>query len=184
MTSKQIYEKAAKYNLILCFSGSTAVGKTTLSTKLAENIPGLEYVKELTRNVKPEDRLKTEGQDKILENYIKRLSNLAEDGFICDRTLYDVCAYSIVSKSWDTAKVRQVCKLYKSCKFYPDFIFYVPIEFDPEMDSDQANFLGIRKEIDEALLDLLEEWHPDFITLRGTVQERSQTIFKELAKIN
>ena len=153
--------------MIVSFTGAESTGKTTLVDQLDF---GLHKVTSLTRKVPKELRGTHAGQDRILSNYLAELSLLAPQGFICDRTLFDVCAYSKVAGVWSDAEIDKVLRLYPYTSFYPDYLFYLPIEFPMVQDGGRPE--GIREEIDKYIRQYVETYAPQYYTLKGSIPQR------------
>ena len=182
MEDISIFEDIELSSASISFAGASGTGKTTLAHAIAELMPTKELITNITRKVAVEDRGTPEGQQKILQNYIKELRENELEGFICDRTLFDVCAYSLASGAWDEDKVKTILDAYVQCEFYPTYLFYVPIEFEPPTgDPDRDVYLGIRRKMDDILVRLLSEYSLGFIVLHGNKDERMVQIKEALA---
>ncbi|MBS8122528.1 ATP/GTP-binding protein [Candidatus Vampirococcus lugosii] len=165
----------------IAISGAHGVGKTNLLEKLElENYTKInEIARELIeimgnpKNMEPID--KSNFQHNV---FIQQLiQEKKAKNFISDRSIYDILAYSEGLYCYDfLEKVANLKKRY-------DAIFYIPIEF--ELENDGVRFEGIefQKEIDNRIVDLLEIFYPDYYTLTGTVEERTEKFYNIVNKL-
>lgn len=164
-----------KVSLKIAFTGAESTGKTTLVNGLCKKYPDLEVITSFTRSIPNYLDKTSDVQKQLLAVYTKRLMDVASKGFICDRTLFDVCAYSMVKGVWTDSYVRGVLDMYTRTSIFPDYLFYTPIEFPMVQDGGRPE--GTREFIDGYIQEFLEEHAPvDFIVLTGSVEERMATI--------
>lgn len=165
-------------NWKIAFTGAESTGKTTLALELQKVLPQLEVIKP-TRKVKGYLEKSDEIQKQILATHISTCMELVNQGFICDRTLFDVCAYSKVKGVWEDGYIRGILEMYSKTRIFPDFIFYTPIEFPFEQDGGRPE--GTREEIDKFIHEyLVEHASAEYITLKGSVEERMETILSAI----
>ena len=164
------------------FAGASGTGKTTLAHALAALMPSKRLITNVTRKVAVSERGTDRGQQDILRYYMTELQKATEDGgCICDRTIFDVCAYSLASGAWTKDKVDGILTLYTRCEFYPTYLFYVPIEFEVmESDPHRDKFIKDREVMDKHLRELLTEYSLGFTVVKGTVEERMKIIENSL----
>ena len=164
--------------LKIAFTGAEATGKTTLALELKKNLVNLEVIKP-TRMVRNYLEKSDDIQKQIMAVYIDALMERADKGFICDRTLFDVCAYSLVKGVWDRSYIDGILAMYARTKIFPDFIFYTPIEFDFVQDGGRPE--GTREQVDSYIIELLMAHAPtDYVAVLGTVEERMDTILSTI----
>lgn len=165
-------------SLKIAFTGAEATGKTTLALELSKKLPHLEVVKP-TRMVDGYLTKTEDIQKQILVTHIEVLMQRLEEGFICDRTLFDVCAYSMVKGVWDDNYVKGILEMYSRTKIFPDYVFYTPIEFDFVQDGGRPE--GTREAIDGYIKSYLDTYaSTEYITVRGSVEERMETILRAI----
>ena len=177
MNKTDIFANVDNSDAIISFVGTSGTGKTILANKLATYMPHKYFISNITSNVPVQERGTPKGQEQILRNYIEMFEKYENSGFICDRTLFDVCAYSLQSNAWSSQKVKDVLTAYTQCKFYPSYLFYVPIEFDvPKGDADRDPFIKIRDSVDVLIKVLLKTYALPYFTVHGTLEERLDQI--------
>jgi nicotinamide riboside kinase len=158
----------------IVFCGTHSTGKTVLAQLVSEAL-GIPYIPGPTRRIPKEKRGTEEGQREILATYIEEFCH-APASYICDRSLYDVIAYSIAHRVWPKDVCEGVARLYAQLSFYPDIFIYLPIEFDVVMDVDRPAGDELRKEVDRCVCELLEVYAPRFYPVRGTPEQRASEV--------
>lgn len=178
--------------MIYAVSGSHSTGKTTLLTALMqrEEVKHLTKINGITRYLpKSGIAINTSGSDLsqtiVMSDHWARtriLSTLSQD-FILDRCVADGYAYTRwafnnkkVSEdvlSWADFVIEQSKDKYKK-------IFYLPIEFDLELDGVREDNKAFQIEIDEIIQGLYKKYNLPVIRLTGTVEERVQQIIDNL----
>ena len=164
--------------------GAQGTGKSTV----LRNFDGrMNTVTEVVRNLAKDKGIRVNedgnehGQRVIFDTY-KEILSKTETPFISDRGLPDVLAYTCYNmkdKGLMGEKVLedQMNEFIKFQNDYPDTVyFYVPIEFDVVWDGFRSVDEEFRAEIDKNIKDLLDAMQVDYIELRGTVQERVETV--------
>jgi len=165
----------------IALSGSQSVGKTTLANKLNKHLK-LPYIHEVARsmiNLTKEynvDYRELKGTDHFyFQEAILNIQYMLESlyqftGFISDRSLIDIQAYS---KHY----MRASYNVY-------DYIIYVPIEFALEQDGIRHKGQDFQKEIDQKIQKLLKQYIPEhkIITVTGSVEERVEQVLKAIKK--
>lgn len=155
----------------VAFAGSHAVGKTTLVSALADRYPSIPVIQNETRKVPRSLRGTTGGQFMIWDIYNNVLSD--EPSYICDRSMFDICAYSKVFGAWTEEEADKFAGFYRNAPYYPDLLFYLPIEFPAVQDDERPDK---RDEVDECIQNLLATLGTPFYTVRGSVQERADYV--------
>lgn len=165
----------------IAFTGAESTGKTTLLRELQGNFPDLVPIEGVTRNVKNYLNKSNDVQKNILASYAATLMEHAKTGFICDRTIFDVCAYSIVKEVWDYKYVDSVLTNYVKTNIFPDYLFYTPIEFPMVQDGGRPE--GTREAIDAEIKRMIDKYADnEYITLTGGVEKRVETILRAIRK--
>lgn len=163
------------------FTGAGGTGKTTLANELSKTYPDLELLTSTTRKVAKEVRGTSEGQKQILANFISAFM-LSTEGYITDRTLIDVCAYSKVLGVWDDDYIKPILDLYADTYSFPDFLFYTPIEFPCIQDGGRIeDNADMHQQIDSAIRYFLEYMQVDYTTLTGSVEDRMKQILSVIS---
>ena len=162
----------------IAFTGAESTGKTTLVNALHEKYPDLVVVTNLTRSVDGYLNKSDDIQKQIMAAYVSKLTSVLcfdNKNFLCDRTLFDVCAYSKVKGVWDDSYIKGVLGMYKHTRIFPEYLFYLPIEFPMVQDGGRPE--GTRNQIDAAIKGFLDEHCPmSYDTITGGVEERVQKI--------
>jgi AAA15 family ATPase/GTPase len=166
------------------FTGTAGVGKSTL-------VDALDYLG-LTRAVNIQRILNKHCQFPINKNGNAlsqsaisahyALEVLTTDNYITDRTVIDTFAYMFEGGLTSDEKTK-IFNMYKSTIKEYDYLFYIPIEFEPPEDGVRVTDIGYRTIIDKHILDILKFQNTPFYTITGTVPERVQQI-KEIINEN
>jgi deoxyadenosine/deoxycytidine kinase len=172
--------------------GSHGVGKTTLMKLLKKEMPTINLVTEAARECPYPINEKTgfQSQEWIFREQVRReLSVPIDDITISDRTVYDQLAY--ITYAYEHGNIT-----YEECRmlerfisywgFTYDYIIYVPIEFDMEKDGVRSENEEYRKEIDEVIRDLLEDYVCDErrCTVTGTPEQRLAKVKEVLMELS
>jgi len=164
-------------------TGAQGTGKSTILHCFEDKMDVVtEVVRNLSKdkNIKVNERGDEEGQDMIFNTY-KEIFNNKKGPFISDRGLTDVMSYTCYLMR--TGKVSEEF-LQKQVNEFIDFqdnnkdivYFYTPIEFDVVDDGFRSLNEDFRKEIDKNIKDFLIGFNVDYIEVKGTVEERVETI--------
>lgn len=164
----------------IVFTGAQGTGKTTV-LKEFEN-KGLKVITEVVRQlaskgVKINKDGDEKGQTKIFKTYKEKLSEMTVEGYISDRCMVDVIAYSMYlaehGKVSDEYVQKQMKQLAKFRIENPDIAYcYFPIEFDVVADGVRDTDEEFRAAIDHNIKAVLQEAGIQPIIVKGTVKER------------
>lgn len=167
-------------------TGTVSVGKTTLVEELKklEQFKNYEiaterskYLRDLGISLDTDSTLK--GQ---LIFAAERSLELMKENIITDRTIYDICAFTLSAKSinWDIKKMY--CELILSIRHEYDIIIYVdPEGIDIENNGVRTTDPNYRVILDNIIKMMLDEYPPNkLIKVKGTNEERIKTILSEL----
>lgn len=165
----------------IVFTGAQGTGKTTV-LKEFEN-QGLNVITEVVRQlaqtgVKINKDGDEEGQEQIFNAYIEKLKDTDMAGYISDRCLIDVTAYTLYlhkqGKVSEEFVNKQIHEMVMFMNENPDIAYcYFPIEFDVVADGVRDTDEEFRKEIDNNIRILMTQvlgMQPIVIT--GTVEDR------------
>lgn len=168
--------------------GSFSTGKTTLA-ETAAPILELPLLPEVAREVAAMgfklDKDATPETEALI--FLKQYRNeMTHADFIGDRSLIDVMTYA----GWvlDHQQRRKEFALWDECleiarhhlRSQYTHVFYLPIEFDIVPDGLRPLDPDFQADIDRRMLAILEENSIDYEPLRGTVDERLETLQKSL----
>ena len=166
--------------------GTMSVGKTTLAKALGE----LDQFKDYTIQTERSKYLSNLGiplnTDSTLPGQFiflaERATELLVDNIITDRTIWDVCSFTLSAKSISDGEKRAFVDAAMYLKDYYDVVIYVsPRGVSMEDNGIRETDLGYRMKIDTAIQMALEEFKPKrLITVEGTTDERIATILQNI----
>lgn len=171
----------------IVFTGAQGTGKTTVLKEFEKK--GMKVITEVVRRlaktgVKINKDGDEDGQTKIFEVYEYELGYPSNpiDGYISDRCLVDVIAYSMYlaeqGQVSDEFVKEQMNKLIKFKNENPDIAYcYFPIEFDVVADGIRDTDEEFRAAIAHNIIAVMQEAGIQPIIVKGTVEER-------VAKVN
>lgn len=166
--------------------GTVSVGKTTLVNALKE----LEQFKDYEISTERSKYLSEQGillnTDSTLKGQLvfaaERSIELMKPNIITDRTLYDVCAFTLSAKSIEWHDKQNFVDLLMAMRDEYDLIVYVSPEGVEIEDNNIREIDPIyRDKIDFTIRELLKEYkHKNTITVKGSTEERISTIISHL----
>jgi GTPase SAR1 family protein len=166
--------------------GTINVGKTTLVNELIK----LEQFKDYEIATERSKYLRDQGiqlnTDSTLKGQLifaaERSIELMKPNIITDRSLYDVCAFTLSAKSIGWVEKRQFVDLVMSIRDEYDVIIYVsPEGVDIEDNGVRETDAKYRDKIDFVIKEMLVEYPPKkLIKIKGSTQERIETILSQL----
>lgn len=166
--------------------GTLSVGKTTLVHALKQ----LEQFKDHETATERSKYLRDQGislnTDSTLKGQLvfaaERSIELMKPDIITDRTIYDVCAFTLSAKSIGWYEKRQFTELVITLRDDYDVIIYVsPDGVDIEDNGVRTTDAEYRKNIDTTIQNMLEEFPPKkLIKVSGSTEERIATILSQL----
>ena len=164
----------------IVFTGAQGTGKTTVLKEFKNK--GLKVITEVVRQlaskgVKINKDGDEKGQTKIFKTYKEKLSEMTVEGYISDRCMVDVIAYSMYlaehGKVSDEYVQKQMKQLAKFRIENPDIAYcYFPIEFDVVADGVRDTDEEFRAAIDHNIKAIFQEVGIQPIIVKGTVEER------------
>ena len=170
----------------IIFTGAQGTGKTTILNEMKDR--GYNVITEVVRNlskkgVKINKDGDEKGQEKIFKEYEKLLSEKNFNGYISDRGLIDVVAYTVYlarnGKVSEEFANKQLKKLHKFIINNPDIFYcYFPIEFPVVDDGVRDMDEKFRSEINDIIINILGVMGIKFVKICGTVEERMRKINK------
>jgi nicotinamide riboside kinase len=167
-------------------TGTVSVGKTTLVKALQELPEFKEYHFATERSKYLRDLGIPLNTDSTVRGQFvfmaERASELMYDNLITDRTIWDVCAFTISAKSiswWDKKAMVDAARTLTS---YYDIVFYIkPDGIEIEDNGVRETDAQYRNDINYAIVELLKEYKPNrLLEISGTTEERIQQIKEAL----
>ena len=167
-------------------AGTMSVGKTTLSKALGE----LEQFKDYSIQTERSKYLNNLGIPLNTESTLpgqfvflaERASELLQENIVTDRTIWDVCSFTLSSKTISDYEKRTFVEAAMNLKDYYDVVIYVsPRGVEMEDNGIRITDLDYRNKIDIAIQMALDEYKPTkLIKVEGTTDERIATILQSI----
>jgi len=163
-----------------------SVGKTTLAKALGETDRFKDHVVQTERSKYLSNLGIPLNTDSTLRGQFiflaERATELLQDSIITDRTIWDVCAFTLSAKSIKDYEKRDFVTAAMHLKDYYDLVIYVsPRGVSMEDNGVRETDLGYRLKIDTAIKMALAEYQPKrLIEVEGTTNERIMTILQNL----
>ena len=113
----------------------------------------------------------------------ERSIELMKENIITDRTIYDVCAFTLSAESIGWTNKRYFTELLMSLRDEYDLIIYVsPEGVDIEDNGVRTIDADYRNKIDLTIREMLNEYkHKNLLTVKGTTEERIATIISHIS---
>jgi nicotinamide riboside kinase len=167
-------------------TGTMSVGKTTLANALGEldqfkdhsvYTERSKYLRDLGIPLNTESTLN--GQFVFLA---ERASELLHSNIIADRTIWDVCAFTLSSRSISDFDKRTFIEAAMMLRNQYDLVVYVsPVGVEVEDNGIRTTDLDYRRKIDEVIKMSLVEFIPNkLIMVEGTTEQRISTILQNI----
>ena len=167
--------------------GTLSVGKTTLVNALKQVEQFKDYETATERSKYLRDQGISLNTDSTLKGQLvfaaERSIELMKPNIITDRTIYDVCAFTLSAKSIGWYEKRQFTELLMNLRDDYDVIIYVsPEGVEIEDNGVRTTDAEYRKNIDITIQEMLIEYPPKkLINIKGTTEERINTIISQLS---
>ena len=168
-------------------TGTMSVGKTTLVNALKQLDQFKDYETATERSKYLRDQGISLNTDSTLKGQLvfaaERSIELMKPNIITDRTIYDVCAFTLSAKSIGWFEKRQFTDLLMSLRDEYDVIIYVsPEGVEIEDNGVRTTDAEYRKNIDITIQEMLIEYPPKkLIKISGSTEERINTIISQLS---
>lgn len=166
--------------------GSMSTGKSTLVQELAKLDQFKEYYIATERSKYLRDLGIPLNNDSTVRGQMvfmaERASELLKDNLLTDRTIYDVCAFTLSSKTINWYDKRVLVEAGMTLREYYDLIFYI----NPEGTTIEDNGIRTidseyRDKIDFTIKELLKEYPPkQLIEIKGPTNIRIENILSYL----
>ena len=167
-------------------AGTMSVGKTTLVKAMAELEQFKDYFIATERSKYLRDLGIPLNTDSTLAGQFvflaERASELLRDNVLTDRTIWDVCAFTLGAQSIDQFDKRSFVEAAMTLRNNYDLVIYVdPHGVSIEDNGVRTTDLHYRRKIDEVIKMSLVEFPPKkLITVEGTTEERIATILQNI----
>ena len=167
-------------------AGTMSVGKTTLARALGELDQFKNYSVQTERSKYLRDLGIPLNTDSTLRGQFvflaERASELLVDNIITDRTIWDVCSFTLSAKSITDWEKQDFVDAAMHLRHYYDVVVYVsPRGVAMENNGIRETDMGYRMKIDWAIQESLKEFKPNkLIEVEGTTEERIATILQNI----
>jgi nicotinamide riboside kinase len=167
-------------------AGTMSVGKTTLAKALGEIGQFKDYNVQTERSKYLRDLGIPLNTDSTLPGQFvflaERATELLYPNIITDRTIWDVCAFTLGAKSIDEFDKRTFVEAAMMLRNQYDLVVYVsPNGVEVEDNGVRTTDLDYRNKIDNVIKLSLEEFKPNkLITVEGTTEQRIATILQNI----
>ena len=168
-------------------TGTMSVGKSTLAKALGELEQFKDYSVQTERSKYLRDMGISLNTDSTLKGQLifaaERSIELMQPNIITDRTVYDVCAFTLSAKSIGWYEKRYFTEVLMALRTEYDVIVYVSPEGIPiENNGVRETNAKYREQIDITIREMLVEFKPKkLITVSGSTEERINTIISQLS---
>jgi len=167
-------------------AGTMSVGKTTLAKALGETDRFKDHIVQTERSKYLNNLGIPLNTDSTLPGQFiflaERASELLANNIITDRTIWDVCSFTLSSKTITDFEKQAFVNAAMHLKDYYDLVIYVsPRGVDMEDNGIRETDLGYRMKIDWTIQEALKEYKPKrLIEVEGTTEERIATILQNI----
>ncbi len=175
----------------IAISGAQSTGKTTLLNAIKKDfrrngmLQKYTFFDELTRKIHQEGiKINEDGNNLTqLLTLNVHVNNIVHNNFVSDRSIIDAVCYTHYLYSED--KVSEWVMNYannalKEIVYLYDRIYYLPNEIPIEDDGVRSSNKNFRDDIVELFEYYIQEYNLPVITLKGTVEERTNKFYNTL----
>jgi nicotinamide riboside kinase len=166
--------------------GTMSVGKTTLAKALGETDRLRDHSVQTERSKYLSNLGIPLNTDSTLPGQFiflaERATELLHPNIITDRTIWDVCAFTLSAKSINDWSKRDFVSAAMNLREYYDYVVYVsPDGVEMEDNGVRETDMVYRSKIDKVIQMLLNEYQPtNLITVKGSTEERIATIISNI----
>jgi len=167
-------------------AGTMSVGKTTLVKALAELEQFKDYHVATERSKYLRDLGIPLNTDSSLNGQFvflaERASELLRENVLTDRTIWDVCAFTLSAKSIDWFSKRSFVEAAMHLRDQYDVVFYIsPEGVEIEDNGVRTIDAEYRDKIDWVIRESLQEYKPNkLVYIKGTTEERITAILQNI----
>ena len=167
-------------------AGTMSVGKTTLAKALGELEQFKDYIIQTERSKYLSNLGIPLNTDSTLPGQFvflaERASELLQSNIVTDRTIWDVCSFTLSAKSIGDYEKRTFVESAMNLKDYYDLVIYVsPHGVSVEDNGIRTTNLEYRAKIDTVIQMALDEYQPKkLISVTVTTEERIATILQNI----
>jgi nicotinamide riboside kinase len=167
-------------------AGTMSVGKTTLAKALGETDRLRDHSVQTERSKYLSNLGIPLNTDSTLPGQFiflaERATELLHPNIITDRTIWDVCAFTLSAKSINDWSKRDFVSAAMNLREYYDYVVYVsPEGVEMEDNGVRETDMVYRGKIDKVIQMLLNEYQPtNLITVKGSTEERIATIISNI----
>jgi nicotinamide riboside kinase len=168
-------------------AGTMSVGKTTLVKALAELPEFKDYYITTERSKYLRDLgIPLNTDSSVRGQFVfmaERAQELMRDDLLTDRTIWDVCAFTLSAKSIKYGGKQLLIEAATTLMSYYDIVFYVsPEGVSIEDNGVRTTDEKYRDKIDFAIRELLNEYKPNkLVEIKGSTEERITEIMKHIS---
>ena len=166
--------------------GTMSVGKTTLVKALAKTAEFKNYKTATERSKYLRDLGIPLNTDSTINGQFvflaERSSELLHENILTDRTIWDVCSFTILAKSIGTHDKSQFVNAAMTLREQYDIVFYIePVGVEMEDNGVRETNLEYRADINQEILRLLSLFPPKkLVILHGSTKDRVKTVLDAL----
>jgi nicotinamide riboside kinase len=167
-------------------AGTMSVGKTTLARALGETDRFKDHVVQTERSKYLSNLGIPLNTDSTLPGQFiflaERASELLQPNIITDRTIWDVCSFTMLAKSIGTHDKSQFVNAAMTLREQYDIVFYIePVGVEMEDNGVRETNLEYRADINQEILRLLSLFPPKkLVILHGSTKDRVKTVLDAL----
>lgn len=168
-------------------AGTMSVGKTTLVKALSKRAKFKDYYITTERSKYLRDLGIPLNTDSTVRGQFvfmaERAQELLRDNLLTDRTIWDVCAFTISGKSMSWGEKQKLVESATTLMPYYDVVFYIsPEGMELEDNGVRTTDAEYREKIDITIKALLQEYQPKkLVELTGTTKERIAEMMKHIS---
>jgi nicotinamide riboside kinase len=166
--------------------GTMSVGKTTLVKALAKTDEFKKYKTATERSKYLRDLGIPLNTDSTVNGQFvflaERASELLHENILTDRTIWDVCSFTMLAKSIGTHDKSQFVHAAMTLREQYDIVFYIePVGVEMEDNGVRETNLEYRADINQEILRLLSLFPPKkLVILHGSTKDRVKTVLDAL----
>jgi len=163
-----------------------SVGKTTLVKALAKTAEFKNYKTATERSKYLRDLGIPLNTDSTINGQFvflaERASELLHENILTDRTIWDVCSFTMLAKSIATHDKSQFVNAAMTLREQYDIVFYIePVGVEMEDNGVRETNLEYRADINQEILRLLSLFPPKkLVILHGSTKDRVKTVLDTL----